>query len=192
MLTLLRSHSRGFVISRHWQGNQTDCGTTSRAAASSMSFLAAIFISCSKVSLITTSVLLNQPLEEDTPVSAFRITQYCLDRCDSLHTVRSARPHQLDPPAMTHSFQPSRDFRMARAINKITWTQTVQIDAMRQNTLHNTEFLRNARGQPCSPFADKSNAKVLLYAKLPDFGKGIVFLESSQASPVCLSAKSSR
>jgi len=68
----------------------------------------------------------------------------------------------------------------------------VQIDAMRQNTLHNTEFLRNARGQPCSPFADKSNAKVLLYAKLPDFGKGIVFLESSQASPVCLSAKSSR
>jgi hypothetical protein len=156
-----------------------------------MSFLAAIFISCSKVSVITMSGLQNQPPEEDTLVSAFRITQYSLDRCDSLHTVRSARPHQLDTPVMTQRFESSRDFCMARTIDKITCTQTVQVDAMRQHTLHNTEFLWNARGQPCSPFADKSNAKVLLYAKFPDFGKSIVFWESSQVSPICLSAKRS-
>jgi len=45
---------------------------------------------------------------------------------------------------MTQSYEPSRDFRMARAIDKTTCTETVQIDAMRQHTLHNTEFLRNA------------------------------------------------
>jgi len=79
---------------------------------------------------------------------------------------------------MTLCDEPSRDFRMARAIDKTTSTQTVQMDAMRQHTLHNTEFLRNARGQPCSPFADKSNAKALLYAKLPDLGRSVVFLKA--------------
>jgi hypothetical protein len=162
------------------------------AAACNMFFLAAIFISCSKVSLITMSVLQNQPPEEDPQVSAFRITQYCLNRCYSLYTVRSAGPHQLDTPAMTQSFEPSRDFRMARAIDKITCTQTVQIDAMRrQHTLHNTEFLRNARGQPYSPFADKKQSKSTSLHKAPRFREKRFFFFISQASLVCLSAKSS-
>jgi len=127
-----------------------------------MSFLAAIFISCSRVSLITMSVLQNQPPEDDPPVSQCQhfvsLSIVWIGATACTESVQLDRTNWI--LQQWRSFEPSRDFRMARAIDKITCTQTVQTDAMRQHTLHNTELLRNARGQTYSPFADKSNAKV--------------------------------
>ena len=108
--------------------------------------------------------------QKETPVSAFPITQYSLRRCNSLHTVRLARPHQLDTPATTQSFEPSRDFRMFRAIDKITCTQTVQIDAMRQHTLHNTEFLGTHEVNRAHPSQTKATQNTSL-CKAPRFRK---------------------
>jgi hypothetical protein len=74
-------------------------------------------------------------------VLTFGIALYYSVRQESWHKDRWTRLHQLDIPAMTPSFEQSRERRMGRVIDKITCTQIVQIDARRQNTLRNAECL---------------------------------------------------
>jgi hypothetical protein len=160
MLTLRRS--RSFVVSRHWQGNQADCGTTSRAAA------------CNNPVWLRFSFL--APKSALLPRQCFKTTlQKRTHRCQHFESLGIV---WIGATACTQSVQLDRTNWILQqwrrvlnhhatlawlwAIDKITCTQTLQIDAMRQHKLHNTEFHRNLRGQPCSPFADKSNAKVLL------------------------------
>ena len=112
--------------------------------------------------------------------------QHCLDRCDSLHTVRSARPHQLDTPAMTQSYEPSRDFRMARAIDKTTshkrckWMPCANTRYITRNSFATREVNR------AHPSQTKATQKHFSTQSSPISEKSIVFLKKL-AGFACLS-----
>ena len=93
---------------------------------------------------------------------------------------------------MTLSFEPSRECRMGRVIDKITCTHIVQIEARRQDTLHNTECFWNTRGQPCIMLAlqrQKQRKSTLIYnAHL--ILKNAQLLKGFQSTSLCHSGKS--